>query len=122
YRGEIGYGERTQFRFERSVDERLLRFGLEGVWFEEQDFEVLFTTSYFFPMDDRTILRVSGDMKGVLGNEPARTGVGWGFGLRRLLHEDWLFGEISPRVFYPEKSIHDSDISVELVFEVIFGR
>ena len=61
-------------------------------------------------------------MRGILGNEPARTGVGVGFGLRRLLHEDWLFGEISPRVFYPEKTVHGSDISVLLVFEVIFRR
>ena len=122
YRGELGYGERTQLRFERSLEQRLLRFGLEGVWFEAQDFEALFTTSYFLPVDDRTILRISGDMRGILGNEPARTGVGLGVGLRRLLHEDWLFGEIAPRVFYPEKSIHGSDISVQLVFEVIFGR
>ncbi len=122
YRGEIGYGERTQFRFERSVDDRFLRLGLEGVWFEDQDYEALFTTSYYFPVDERTILRVSGDMRGILGNEPARTGVGWGLGLRRLLHEDWLFGEIAPRVFYPEKSIHGSEVSVQLVFEVIFRR
>ncbi len=122
YRGEIGYGERTQLRFERAFDQRLLRLAIEGVWFERQDLEALLVTSYFLPLDDRTLLRISGDIRGVLGDDPARTGVGLGLGLRRLLHEDWLFGEIAPRVFYPEKSIHGSDVSVQLVLEVIFGR
>ena len=122
YRGEIGYGERTQLRFERAVDQRLLRFGIEGVWFEQQDFEALLVTTYFVPMDDRTVLKISGDIRRVFGDDPESAGVGLGLGLRRRLHEDWLFGEIAPRVFYPDNSIHGSDISVQLVFEVIFGR
>ncbi|MGE4632713.1 MAG: hypothetical protein AAEJ47_06705 [Planctomycetota bacterium] len=122
YRGEIGYGERTQLRFERAVDQRLLRFGIEGVWFEQQDFEALLVTSYFLPLDERTVLKISSDIRGVIGDDPESTGVGLGLGLRRRLHEDWLFGEIAPRVFYPDNSIHGSDISVQLVFEVIFGR
>ena len=122
YRGEEGYGERTQMRFERAIEEKLLRFGIEGVWFEEQDFKALLTTSFFVPFDSRSVIRLSGHMTADLGDAPARTGVGVGVGFRRRLYSDWLFGEIAPRVFWPQKSFDGSEVSLMLVTEVIFGR
>ena len=122
YRGEEGFGERTQLRFERAIEEKLLRFGIEGVWFEEQDFSALLTTSYFLPLDSRSVLHLNGHLTADLGDAPARTGVGVGFGLRRRLYSDWLFGEIAPHVFWPEKSFDGSEVSLFLVTEVIFGR
>lgn len=122
HREESGFGERSQVRFERAVEERMIRFGLEGIWFEAQQFEAIMTTSYFIPIDERTVLRIKGDMTGVLGNEPARTGVGLGIGIRRRLYKDWLFGELAPRVFWPDKSVEGSDVTLLLVTEVIFGR
>ncbi len=122
YRGEEGYGERTQLRFERSVDEKLLRFGIEGVWFKEQHYSLLLSTSYFLPIGSRTVVRFNGDMTGVLGEDPARTGVGLGVAVRRRLYSDWLFVEVSPRLFWPDKSLNGSELSWLLVSEVIFGR
>ncbi|MEE2857134.1 MAG: hypothetical protein VX949_07040 [Planctomycetota bacterium] len=122
YRGEEGYGERTQLRFERAIEEKLLRFGIEGVWFEEQDFKALLTTSYFIPVDSRSVLHLSGHLTADLGDAPARTGVGVGIGFRRRLYSDWLFGEIAPHVFWPQKSFDGSEVSLFLVTEVIFGR
>jgi len=122
YRGEEGYGERTQLRFERSFDEKLLRFGIDGVWFEQQEYAFLLSTSYFLPIGSRTVIRFSGDMTGVLGDDPARTGVGLGVAVRRRLYSDWLFAEVAPRLFWPEKSLHGNELSWLLVTEVIFGR
>jgi hypothetical protein len=122
HREESGFGERSQLRFERAVEDQMIRFGLEGVWFEAQPFEAILTTSYFVPIDERTVLRINGDLTGILGDEPARTGVGVGFGIRRRLYKDWLFGELAPRVFWPDKSLEGSDVTLLLVTEVIFGR
>jgi hypothetical protein len=122
HREESGFGERSQLRFERAIEDQMFRFGLEGIWFEAQPFEAILTTSYFVPIDERTVLRFNGDMTGILGNEPARTGVGVGIGIRRRLYKDWLFGELAPRVFWPEKSFEGSDVTLLLVTEVIFGR
>jgi len=122
HREESGFGERSQLRFERAIEDQMIRFGLEGVWFEAQPFEAIFTTSYFVPIDERTVLRFNGDLTGILGNEPARTGVGVGIGIRRRLYKEWLFGEIAPRVFWPDRSIEGSDVTLLLVTEVIFGR
>jgi hypothetical protein len=120
YREELGTGQRTQFRLERIFIDHLLRFSLEGVRFEKEPLQSVFSTEVFFPLNDEANLRLSTSLAGFLGTEPAIKGVTLEAALRKKIYFDWLYGEIAPRLFWPGRPSEERDVSTLLALEIVF--
>ena len=120
---EDGFGETTALDFDRSITNSLLfRFENTITWKDETDtFQAIHGPSLFHQLSSRRAL--SYHLKAFGKNRPFHHIYNYRASLtyRQLLHNKWLFMEITPGTDFPKSNGFEKVHSVTLRFEAVFG-
>ena len=120
YREELGPGIRTEFRWERLISDRLLRFSLEGVRFDEDPTESLFSIDHYLPVNSDATIRVTASELGFIDSEAQLNGSSLEVAWRRRVFFEWLYVEVAPKMFWSDIATEGREFSTFVAFEVVF--
>ena len=120
YREELGPGLRTQLRWERLISDRLLRISLEGVRFDEDPAESLFSIDHYLPLSEDSTVRITASELGFLGSGAELDGSSLEVAWRKKVLFDWLFAEVAPKMFWSDDPEEGREYSTFLALEVVF--
>ena len=120
YREELGAGVRTEFRWERLISDRLLRFSLEGVRFADDAPESIFSVDHYLPLKGEATLRLTASEYGFVGTGAELEGSSVELAWRKRVLYEWLYVEVAPRMFWSDLPNEGREFSTLLAFEVVF--
>lgn len=121
---EAGWGATTAMRFQRPLDGgRLLRLGSDIRHFETSEGLEIFSEALLFqPIDPITGVFLGVDLRARTRPQEIVDEYGVQLRLRRLIHSDWLYLELSPRAAFRQETDRTAEVTFFFTLESILGH